>query len=367
MPVQFVCTHCHRRLSVGHRKAGTTVACPKCGQPNVVPGSAVGTNEPETPIVPPASGDIAPLEVASHSPGAEAVQADKIIGTPSVEDAAFDDVLQLISGEGTTTSHIALAPAPAAKKVEEFAGSTPTIVVSAPPPIPPIVALNPPPLSAPPVSARGAAARHVRRDDTVLLVTRKAVYAQAALVGGLVMLAFVAGLVIGRSSRSTAKVAADGKSASAEPVPLEGYVLYSLSPGQSLPDNGATVIALPGGKTPAQKISTRGLRPGDRDDLSALPAADNLRSLGGTVARTDNTGQFQLVVPRPGNYSLLIVSHRLARPDGETVARADLDELGRVFTSPSDLVGQNRYAILSQRLAGAPRPITHEFGPIDKD
>ncbi|MGH7138944.1 MAG: hypothetical protein ACREHD_24630 [Pirellulales bacterium] len=329
----------------------------------------MGKNEPQTPLIPPASGDIALLEVELPSSDIEAMPADKILGPASVEDAAFEDVLQLISGENTTTSRSApaRAPAPAAPQADEPAGAIPKIVVSAPPPIPPLAAFSPPPPSAPPVAAHRVASRHGRHDDTVLLITRKAIYAQAALVGGLLMLAFVAGLIIGRSSRSTAKAAADGKGASAEPVPLEGYVLYSLSPGQSVPDNGATVIALPGGKTPTRKISARGLRPGNGDDLSALPAADHLRSLGGTVARTDNTGQFQLVVPRPGNYSLLIVSHRATRPDGQPVARADLDELGRVFTSPNELIGQNRYAILSQRLAGAPRPITHEFGPIDKD
>ena len=367
MPVQFVCTHCHRRLSVGHRKAGTTVACPKCGQPNVVPGSAVGMSEPPAPLDPPASGDIALLEVAPPSPHMEAVSNDKIIGGISLSDAAFDDVLQLISNDIKPARR---APAPAAAPVaplaEERPGEAPTVSVPVPPPIPPVVSFKPPPSSAPPVG-RGVGARHGRHDASVLLITRKSVYAQAALVGGLVMLAFLAGLMIGRSSRSTAKVAADGKSSSAEPVPLEGYVLYSLSPGQSLPDNGATVIALPGGKAPTQKISARGLRPGDRDDLSALPAADHLRSLGGTVARTDNTGQFQLVVPRPGNYSLLIVSHQATRPEGQTVALADLGELGRIFTSPNELIGQKRYAVLSQRLAGAPRPITHEFGPIDKD
>ncbi|HVX12541.1 MAG TPA: hypothetical protein VHC22_15275 [Pirellulales bacterium] len=196
-------------------------------------------------------------------------------------------------------------------------------------------------------------------------MTRKAVYAQAALAAGMVLLAFVAGFAVGRSGRpvgksSTARAAAD------EPVPLDGYVLYALTPGESLPDEGATVMALPVGKKADPKISARGLRPGDDDDLSETPAAEALRSLGGAVARTDSSGQFQLVVPRPGEYSLVLLSHRANRPGGQPIAANDRDELGRVFASPKELIGDKRYSITSRRLAGAPPAFTHEFEPTDK-
>jgi hypothetical protein len=198
----------------------------------------------------------------------------------------------------------------------------------------------------------------------VLLITRKTVYAQAALMGGLVLLAFVAGFAIGRSGRSVTK--SSTARAADEPVPLEGYVLYALTPGESLPDAGATVMALPVGKKADPKIGARGLRPGDNDDLSQVPAAEALRSLGGAVARTDSSGQFQLVVPRAGEYSLILLSRRANRPEGEPIAMSDRDELGRVFASPKELVGEKRYSITSRRLAGAPAALTHEFEPTDK-
>jgi hypothetical protein len=208
--------------------------------------------------------------------------------------------------------------------------------------------------------------RRGRHDEgAVLLITRKAVYAQAALIGGMLLLAFVAGFIIGRSGHVESKTTAE-RAVAGDPVALDGHVLYSLTPGDSLPDAGATVIALPAGKKAEQKIAARGLRPGDDDDLSAAPAAEALRSLGAAVAKTDSSGQFQLVVPRPGDYSLVILSHRANRPDGQTIAMSDQEELSHVFASPKELIGQKRYTIASRRLAGAPPAFTHEFGPTDK-
>ena len=123
---------------------------------------------------------------------------------------------------------------------------------------------------------------------------------------------------------------------------------------------------MPEGKKPAHRIAAHGLPPDDKDEGSATVAADELRSLGAAVARTDDTGQFQLVAPRPGDYKLVIVSHRASRPEGHTIALADQEQLSRVFASPSELIGQRRYAILSRHLAGSPPRLTHEFGPTDK-
>ena len=37
MPVRFRCSECRSKLSIATRKIGTTVACPRCGRPVVVP------------------------------------------------------------------------------------------------------------------------------------------------------------------------------------------------------------------------------------------------------------------------------------------------------------------------------------------
>src|SRR5258708_23545300 len=37
MPVLFNCQQCHQPIRASRRKGGTMVACPHCGQPNMVP------------------------------------------------------------------------------------------------------------------------------------------------------------------------------------------------------------------------------------------------------------------------------------------------------------------------------------------
>lgn len=387
MPVQFICSHCRRRLSVGQRKAGTTVACPKCGHPNVVPGSSLSkagaavaieipqTAEPHAPAPPEPPPLVAPLTaVPPASP-----TSDKILFEQPAAEAAFDDILQLITDEPKGSSPLAAAPPPTAAPIATPAATIVSASVAppvanhaanvsapvAPPPIPPTFESRLPPVAS--ASARRAAARRPGHDDaSLLLLSRKAVYAQAALAGGLALAAFLAGLTIGRATRPADQAAAGGKRQAGEPVPLDGYVLYSLSPGHSMPDDGAIVIALPAGKTPDKKLSVRGLRPGDGDDFSAVPAVDDLRTLGGAIARADDHGQFQLIVRQPGDFSILIVSRRVKRPSSRPIASSDQEELARVFASPGELIGGQRYALLSRRLSGTPKPYTHEFGPTDK-
>ena len=245
----------------------------------------------------------------------------------------------------------------------------PPIVTGGPPPVPPVSDSNPlgevriSEVTSPPLASRSVTGRPLRQvDGTVRLTARGTVYAQAGVVAGLALLAFLAGLLIGRATRPPVEVTA--ASISTEPVALEGHVLYALSPGESLPDAGSTVIALPPDKKPDRKIAARGLRAGDEDDLDA--AADALRAIGAAVARADDAGQFQLLVPRPGNYSLVIISNHANRPDGLTVALADAEELSQYFSSPAELIGQKRYAVSVRKLSGAPPPMIHEFGPTDK-
>lgn len=176
---------------------------------------------------------------------------------------------------------------------------------------------------------------------------------------GLLIIAFLAGLFIGRShtpvSTTTNRPAAD------EPVPLDGRVLYAFSPGESLPDGGAMVIALPADRQIDAKITASGL--GAADDE---PGTETLRRLGGALAKTDDDGQFQLVVPRTGDYSILIVSQHANRPDDIEIALADSQVLDHYFDDPPTLIRQHRYALMKRRLSGAPQPLTQEFGLTDK-
>src|SRR5262245_7141383 len=46
MPIRFNCPHCHHRLSVAARKAGTAATCPHCGQALTIPSGPVDESEP---------------------------------------------------------------------------------------------------------------------------------------------------------------------------------------------------------------------------------------------------------------------------------------------------------------------------------
>lgn len=37
MPIRFLCPSCRSKLSIGRRKSGETIACPKCQAPVIVP------------------------------------------------------------------------------------------------------------------------------------------------------------------------------------------------------------------------------------------------------------------------------------------------------------------------------------------
>ena len=359
MPVQFVCSKCHRKLSVGSRKAGCTVACPKCGQENIVPQPAAAAEQTSSAVT------IVAAEPTSAPPVA-AVEA-----RPEPFDFnGFDDVLQLIEDKpsAAVAASVAVTPPPVAPPpiAVATAGGGPVSTVAGPPPVAPIAppAISEVGIQAPPV--RSTAMRHRPQPSSgFLLGARKALNVRNGVVAGLVVFAFLAGWFAGRAGRTTQ--VSPPPEPTGEPVPLEGRVLYSLSPGHSLADERAIVIALPEGKTPAKKIDVRGLRPRDQDDLDAVPSAEALRALGGSVVRAGEQGEFVLVVPRPGNYSVLIISRHASRPEELGVGMSDAKELGEYFTSASDLIGQQRYSLSSRRLVGSPPELIHEFGPTDKE
>ncbi|HWB10206.1 MAG TPA: hypothetical protein VG826_13330 [Pirellulales bacterium] len=338
------------------------MTCPKCGQSTLVPQSP-GTLTDVHPV-PPALGEFKATIEAAGPAGTDSAAAMSALTIPSAasqlpavatppagEIAAFDDIPALI-GDAE------MAPAPGVAAPAVRPPPPPPVL----PPIEPVSDFKFAPESAPAVTRLTQARRGRHPDGSVLLLTRRAVYAQAGLMAGLLVVAFLAGLLVGRGYRPDTPVSTPAK-AGEEPVALGGHVLYALSPGDSLPDEGAVVIALPADRKPDIKIAARGLRADQEADLDAQAA---LGSVGAAAARGDAHGQFQLVVPRPGNYSLLIISSHATRPDGATLPMADGETLSNYFASPAELIGQQRYALFSRRLAGAPSPLTHEFGPTDK-
>ena len=221
----------------------------------------------------------------------------------------------------------------------------------------PQIVPTPPPILAAPSSGP---VRRGPSGDALLLVSRKAVYAQAALMAVVALAALTAGYLIGRGGRPAVSSSNAVAAGEGEPVALEGHIGYTFATNASEPDAGAVVAVLPAKKQPAHKLEAALFRPGEADESTAA-ARESVEALGGALAKAGDDGQFQLVVPRPGDYFLLIVSRHAERPSDRPIAPKHLAKLSSYFDSPTELIADKRYAWLSRRLAGAPPPVRHEF------
>lgn len=357
MPVEFLCQKCRRRLSVSQRKRGAVVNCPKCGQPNVVP--------------------VERSESASEAMAAMAKAAEAEPAIPEV--VVFDDVPELIAQQQpgsiptvqASLSAAAGSPPPGAKPFDlpppggDVAAAPAKSEQAGPPLVSPPPWMNPVERSAQSGSrVSGAAARlKPRAEDALLVLSRRAVYALAGLMFGLSFGAFTAGYLIGRGRRPAPVESVDaGASSQSEPVALEGGVIYSAAPGQYKPDAGAVAIAVPVDNVPKEKLPAAGLRPDGADESVSLSATNALAGLGGAVAWANDEGDFQLVVPQPGEYHLLVISRHAKRPAGKAIAKADLDQLKAYFADAAGLIGPDKYALSRRRMAGAAAPLSQDFG-----
>lgn len=361
MPVQFVCQQCHRRLSVTQRKRGTVVNCPKCGHPNVVPHDLPAADDEAA---------VAPEQTSAAEP-----QIPNVV--------VFDDVPELIAEQERASVQIVQAlpsspatvlPPPSSPPIQASQSSlpaqpAPTIQPASPPPIPSFPWSHPveAPTAATARTSEAIARLKPRPEDALLLLSRRAVYALAGLLLAVSLFAFLAGFLIGRGRRSAGPgVAAEEAAAEVDPVALEGGVIYSAAPGQFKPDVGAVAIALPVDKTPAEKLPAAGLRAGDSEESQWAPMANALASFGGAVARANDEGDFQLVVPRPGDYYLLLISRHAKRPAAKAIDKEDLSQLAAYFADGAGLIGPDKYVWSRRRLAGVPAPLNQDFGADGK-
>lgn len=356
MPVQFSCQKCRRRLSVTQRKRGAVVNCPKCGQPNVVPQER-GASASEAMAALAEGAELQPAipEVIVFDDVPELIADEQRRSIPTIQASPPDapPASRQPDGNASPAETSASTPAPASEKVGSSSAT-------------PAPWLDPVERLAPSVSRTSAAASRLkpRPEDALLLLSRRAVFALAGLLFALSLGAFTAGYLIGRGRRvpqGEPAGADEDADARADPVALEGGVIYSEAPGQYKPDDGAVVIALPSDRAPAEKLPNTGLRPAaDEADSSSILSGPG--ELGGALARANEEGDFQLVVPQPGEYYLLLISRHAKRPAGNKIGKRDLDQLAAYFADGAGLIGSQKYSLSRRRISGVPAPVNQDFG-----
>ncbi len=195
------------------------------------------------------------------------------------------------------------------------------------------------------------------REKQFVAVPRTVLYAQGALIIAVAMLCFGLGFLAGRGAQLLAP--ADG---AREPVVVTGHVHYQAAGGQSLPDDGAVIFAIPQGNPPPQRFRTAGLRP---QDPARADAGNNtiraIESIDGFYQRVTAEGKFELRA-KPGKYQVLVISRHVTRTPPGPPRPDDLAELAKFFESAHELIGTARYQLAVVDLPGV-GPLEYEFTP----
>lgn len=303
MPIRFHCKRCHQLLGIASRKAGTEIACPKCGLPQEVP---------------------------SEEAAAAATAMDKF--------AVPQEEVEGASGVVVYDDEPAPIDVPRRRGMEQPAAAAP----STPPPTGPETAGRPIP--------RGK-----------ILYSRRTLYVQGMLFLLLAAVAFGSGYYIGRGDASFELQVAHEEAAK-EQVLMDGRLVYHPTTGQIAGDENAVLIALPAEKLPESTLSIRGLRPQDPPPPESDPNVRKIAELGGIYARADASGAFSVVFPEQGKYYILLVSRHTARPEDDLIDELDLDQMKEYFLRADDLVSRYKYRWTLAEINVGSDPIEHDFG-----
>jgi hypothetical protein len=144
--------------------------------------------------------------------------------------------------------------------------------------------------------------------ETHIWVSRKLVYAQAALLGVSAVTFFLLGLMVGNVT-APAGDGSGGNPASNDFLAdcrVSGQVTFATNGGK-VADPGAVVFLLPT-QTKPEKRGAPGLVMPDTFEPLDNPTIDTIHRAGGAVVRADSEGRFEILVDQNRNYRLLVVS-----------------------------------------------------------
>lgn len=342
MPIKFRCSYCRQFLGISRGRAGEVVDCPTCGRSIRVPGldgavlpvTAPELNRQDAKLMraldelahwesPPAAAAVA---AAEQAPEEEAEIPQPIAEPIPIEVPVAPDPISIqpppvVESAREPDRYATEAPPPmnvaqALEELQQLADSKFT---------PAVVTAQPATVVAPPA----------RKSRTTWIVLG----AMAAVI------AFLAGYILANRRgfapaptelpQPVAPVA-DSAASSA----IAGRISYHTTDGSSRPDRGARVLVLPREREGEAKLPVVGFRAGDHPaDVRVAQAA--LQALGGDYAIADDGGQFEIRLPNPGTFHIIVISRYADRSD------AALDpELSRMLTpffdQPAQLLGRTK-------------------------
>lgn len=337
MPIKFRCSYCRQFLGISRSRVGGIVDCPTCGRSIRVPGL---------------DGVAAPL------PSPELDREDSHLARALDELAALADapVNRPVFAEPVDVNEDAEIPQPLP---EPEPVELPMPVRMAP------VSLVEPVVNGATETATVAESRAALEELLQPLATtnepelRTSWMETGPSTNSLLFLVLIPivtlllGLVIGWLGRG--QTASTSVPVAPQPVPVEkvavepsggveGRITYRTADGETRPDAGALVIAVPEVLAGQLRLSPVGLRPGDADADQAA-ALKMAAALGGGAVRTDDAGRYHLRVPQPGRYFVVTISRFAERTAESELSPDDLTRLQGFLVDPTATIG-NRAAHL---------------------
>jgi len=131
---------------------------------------------------------------------------------------------------------------------------------------------------------------------------------------------------------------------------FRGRITYRSADGDRKADRGSRVIVLPVERKGTAKLSVTGLRTGDAEEDQQFAAA-GIRTLGGDVATTDDSGEFEIKLPGSGQFYILAMSNSVSRDDAADATEVE-QALASYFERPTQLLGRVMHHFEEVRYSG---------------
>lgn len=351
MPIKFRCNYCHQFLGISRNRAGGVVDCPTCGR---------------TIRVPELDGSVAPL------PPPEIDSDDSHLAR------ALDELAALAQIEHLTPVAVQDEAEPDDESPQPLPEPVP-VEIPVPVTVPSVVLPAVASVEAQSVADVAKVLEELNQtpDPEPAAVppptyaTTSAPAAQWPLVWLAVgpvlclLIGLCAGWMIGSSrgprAPSVPAPAVAAKAAEGGGIQARGRISYQAEDGQTHPDVGAGVLLLPAVWDAANRLYPAGLRPADSpaDQRVAAAVAEAMQ---GGLTWTNAAGEFELSVPAPGTYRLVVLSRLAARPDDKPIESQDLEKLRSCLHDPDAALGRRAYVIRDVEVSGMTSPVwDHQF------